>query len=258
MCHAIVFVGAGPGDPELITVKGRRLIEEADRIVYAGSLVPERLLAARKPGAEIFDSAPLTLTETHAFLSEGYRAGLRVVRLHTGDPGLYGAVREQMDLLDRDGIPYEVVPGVTAAFAAAAALKRQLTLPEVSQTVIFTRWSGRTPVPERESLQSLAAHRSTLAIYLSVHHLDRVVEDLLVHYPRETPVVVAYRVGWPDERLVRGTLETIVDLVRTEGIARQALILVGEVLEAGRQAPRSKLYDAGFEHGFRPGRTGGD
>ncbi len=254
MEHPVYFVGAGPGDPELITVKGKRLIQEADRIVYAGSLVPEILIEDRKPSARIFNSAPLTLGETHALLVEGYRRGERVVRLHTGDPSLYGAIREQMDLLDREGIPYRVAPGVTAVFAAAAGLCRELTLPEVSQTVILTRISGRTPVPELESLRSLASHRATMAIYLSVQQIDTVVSELLTSYPPQTPVVVAYRVGWPDQSFVHGTLADIAGSVKDAEIRRQALILVGDVFGVraeGEPSKRSRLYDESFGHGFR-------
>jgi precorrin-4/cobalt-precorrin-4 C11-methyltransferase len=257
MNHPIFFVGAGPGDPELITVKGRRLIAEADRIVYAGSLVPEVLFEARKEEAEIFNSASLSLQETHSLLVEAHRRGDRVVRLHTGDPSLYGAIQEQMELLDREGIPYEVVPGVSAVFAAAAALRQELTLPEVSQTLILTRMEGRTPVPERERLQTLASHRATLAIYLSVQSIEKVVETLTLEYPSETPVVVAYRVGWPDEALVEGTLADIAERVHAAGVKRQAVILVGDVLgaRAGGLLSRSKLYDETFDHGYRKARS---
>ena len=249
----IYFVGAGPGDPELITVKGKRLLQAADRVVYAGSLVPEALLEDCRPGTAIFDSAPLTLSETHAILCTGYRKGERVVRLHTGDPSLYGAIREQMDLLDQEGIPYEVVPGVSVVFAAAAALKRELTIPEVSQTVILTRMSGRTPVPDREALGSLASHGATLAIYLSVQQIEKVTEEIAPHYPPETPVVVAYRVGWPDQEFVYGTLSDVAQKVLTAGITRQAVILIGEVFgkQGGDKPRRSKLYDESFGHGFR-------
>ncbi len=253
MTQPIYFVGAGPGDPELITVKGRRLLEEADRIVYAGSLVPEDLLAYCKVGAERISSAPLTLEATHALLTDGYRRGLRVVRLHTGDPALYGAIHEQMLLLDRDGIPYEVVPGISVVFAAAAVLKQELTLPEVSQTVILTRMGGRTPVPEKERLRSLAEHQATLAIYLSVQNMAEVVQELLTAYPPETPVVVAYRVGWPDQQVVHGTLQDIVAHVQAAGIRRQALILVGAVFAARTAAigKRSQLYHEAFRNGYR-------
>jgi precorrin-4/cobalt-precorrin-4 C11-methyltransferase len=257
MNHPIHFVGAGPGDPELITVKGQRLIAEADRIVYTGSLVPEALLDKRKGGAEVFNSASLSLQETHGLLVEAHRRGDRAVRLHTGDPSLYGAIQEQMELLDREGIPYAVVPGVSAVFAAAAALRQELTLPEVSQTLILTRMEGRTPVPERERLQALASHHATMAIYLSVQNIEKVVAELTSQYPSETPVVVAYRVGWPDESFVEGTLATIAERVRTAGVKRQALILVGDVfsVRAGIRVKRSKLYDETFDHGYRKART---
>ena len=253
MNHPIYFVGAGPGDPELITVKGKRLLREADLVVYAGSLVPEAFLEDLKTGATTFNSASLTLQETHALLAEGYRGGKRVVRLHTGDPSLYGAIQEQMALLDREAIPYEVVPGVSAVFAAAAALKQELTLPEVSQTLILTRRGGRTPVPEGEKLELLAAHRATLVIYLSVQQIETVVSELLTSYPRQTPVVVAYRVGWPDQSFVEGTLDDIAAKVKDADINRQAIIMVGKVFgvrSAGELKP-SKLYDESFSHGFR-------
>ena len=253
MNHPIYFVGAGPGDPELITVKGRRLLQEADRVVYAGSLVPEALLEDMRANARAFNSASLTIRETHALLAEGYRAGERVVRLHTGDPSLYGAIQEQMELLDRDAIPYEVVPGVSAVFAAAAALRQELTLPEISQTVILTRLAGRTPVPELEDLALLAAHRATLVIYLSVQQIEKVASELLSSYPPETPVVVAYRVGWPDQSFTQGSLADIADKVKDADIRRQAIIMVGDVFgirTAGGLKP-SKLYDESFSHGFR-------
>jgi precorrin-4/cobalt-precorrin-4 C11-methyltransferase len=256
MKHPIHFVGAGPGDPELITVKGKRLLEEADRIVYAGSLVPEVLLEGRKQGARTINSASLALSQTHGLLVEGYHGGERVVRLHTGDPGLYGAIQEQMELLDREEIPYGVVPGVSAVFAAAAALKQELTLPEVSQTVILTRMAGRTAVPERERLRALAEHGATLAIYLSVQQIEKVVSELAPCYSPDTPVVVAYRVGWPDERFIQSTLDGIVSAVGEADIQRQAIILVGDVFGARSRtgAARSKLYDESFSHGFRKGR----
>lgn len=256
MKYDVYFVGAGPGDPELITVKGRRLLMEADRIVYTGSLVPGVLLESRKPRCAVFNSASLALSETHRLLREGYLAGERVVRLHTGDPGLYGAIQEQMDLLEADGIPYQVVPGVSAAFAAAAALKQELTLPELSQTVILTRLAGRTPVPEGERLHLLAAHRATLVIYLSAKEIDRVVAEVGTHYPPETPVVVAYRVGWPDEAFLHGTLGDIASQVKQAGIRSHAVIMIGEVFGARKSSrrSRSKLYDEAFEHGFRRNR----
>lgn len=253
MRYPINFVGAGPGDPDLITVKGQRLLEQADRVVYAGSLVPRALLQNCRPDAAIFNSASLTLEETHALLREGYDGGERVVRLHTGDPSLYGAIQEQMLLLEKDAIPYRVVPGVSAVFAAAAALRQELTLPEVSQTVILTRLGGRTSVPEKEQLGSLAAHRATLVIYLSVQQIDKVVSELRSSYPGKTPVVVAYRVGWPDQRLLETSLEDVADAVKCAGISRQALIMVGDVFAARSHGmlKRSKLYDESFSHGYR-------
>ncbi len=254
MGYPIAFVGAGPGDPELITVKGRRLLEEADRVVYAGSLVPETLLEACRQQTRRVNSAGLTLEETHRELAQGYRRGERVVRLHTGDPALYGAVQEQMRLLERDHIDYYVVPGVSAAFAAAAELKRSFTLPEISQTVIFTRAEGNTPVPEGERLRSLARHETTLVIYLSVSRIEQVVAELSEHYPRSTPVVVAHRVGWPDQHFIEATLDDIAARVVAAGIRRQALIMVGEVFAAASMETRSQLYSEAFSHGFRHGK----
>ena len=261
MNEPVRFVGAGPGDPELITVKGMRLLEKADRVVYAGSLVPKTLLQYCKKDVLAFDSASLTLARTHALLKEGYEAGERVVRLHTGDPGLYGALLEQMALLDRDGIAYEVVPGVTAGFAAAAAVNKVLTIPELTQTVILTRLGARTPVPGKEELAALASHRATMIIYLSVQRIEEVVDQLREHYPADTPVIVAYRVGWPEQKFLRGSLDTIAALVHSEQIERQALILVGEVFRekapGGEGVKRSKLYDESFSHQFRDAEKDG-
>ncbi|MCX7822845.1 MAG: precorrin-4 C(11)-methyltransferase [Syntrophobacterales bacterium] len=251
MPFPVYFVGAGPGDPELITVKGKKLLEEADRIIYAGSLVPEELLKVSKPSAKLIDSSSLTLEETHAIIVEGYHNGELIVRLHSGDPSLYGATHEQMVLLDRDKIPYEVVPGISAVFAAAARLKRELTVPGISQTLILTRFAGRTPVPDDESLRSLAAHRTTLVIYLSVQHIERLTRELVESYPSDTPVVVAYRIGWPDETFLHGTIEDIGEKVKQAGINRQALILVGKVFGDRDETKRSLLYDGNFSHGFR-------
>jgi precorrin-4/cobalt-precorrin-4 C11-methyltransferase len=257
MKYPIVFVGAGPGDPELITVKGRRLVQEADLIVYTGSLVPEALIADRKASAKVYSSASLALAETHRLLREGYHSGERVVRLHTGDPSLYGAIQEQMQLLDQEGIPYSVVPGVSAVFAAAAALKQELTLPEVSQTVILTRIAGRTPVPAAERLAALAGHHSTLVIYLSVQQIEEVVAEVAPGYHPDTPVVVAHRVGWPDQSFVYGNLADIASKVKAAGIRSQAIIMIGEVFGArgGIEMKKSRLYDEAFEHGFRKAKT---
>ena len=246
----VYFIGAGPGDPQLITLRGAKIIEVADLIVYTGSLVPRSLLATAREGAEIHDSSHLSLAETHRFLKESVRKNQIVARVHTGDPALYGAIQEQIHLLQKEGISFEIVPGVTVAFAAAAAIGRQLTQPEGTQTLILTRMAGRTPVPDSENLAGLALHRASLVIYLSVSLIREVVAELEQGYPPDTPVVVAYRVGWPDEKFISSTLADIADTVEKSGIKRQAVILVGEAL-AGELKTRSKLYDPSFEHGFR-------
>lgn len=247
--HPVVFLGAGPGDPELITLKGRRLLDEADIVVYAGSLVNAALLDGIK--AACHDSAAMDLDAIMELLARGYRDGLRVVRLHTGDPAIYGAIREQMQWLDAAAIPYAVVPGVSSAFAAAAALRKELTVPEVTQTVIFTRQAGRTPVPERESLRNLASAQATMCIFLSVSMIAKVVEDLRAGgYPAETPIAVVERASWPDEQILRGTLADIVAKVQASQIRKTAMIVVGPAL-AGDSRIASKLYDAGFSHEYR-------
>lgn len=252
--NIVHFVGAGPGDAELITVKGARLLGQADVVVYAGSLVDRDLVRTYAPNARIWDSAAMTLEETTRVLADAVAAGLRAVRLHTGDPAVYGAIQEQMAALDSLGIPYAVVPGVTSAFAAAASLRQELTLPEVSQTVIITRLAGRTPVPERERLAEIARIGATLVIYLSVAMVDRVVAELLQGaYTPETPVAVVSRASWPDEETLEGTLADIAGKVKVAGIGKQAVILVGDVLRARREGlpAVSKLYDKGFNHGCR-------
>ena len=253
----VLFVGAGPGDPELITVKGQKALQQADLVIYAGSLVNPALLAQLKPGASSVDSAPLTLEQVMAQMLAAVGQGQRVVRLHTGDPALYGAIQEQMACLDQAGVGYAVIPGVTAVFAGAAALKQQLTLPEVSQTLILSRIEGRTPVPASEQLRKVAAVGGTLCLYLSVDRIAQVVDDLLGGgvFTTATPAAVVYRASWPDERVVEGTLADIADKASAAGIRRQALILVGEVLAARSQGvpSRSKLYDPGFSHGYRDG-----
>jgi precorrin-4/cobalt-precorrin-4 C11-methyltransferase len=247
----IHFVGAGPGDPELITVKGKRLIEAADLIVYAGSLVNPALLANLKPECAVYDSAVMTLEEVLTRLEAGFRKGCRVVRLHTGDPSLFGAVREQLDALARKGIPCEIVPGVSSFSAAAAALKSEYTLPGVSQTLILTRMEGKTPVPERESLERLAAHQASMVIFLSIGMIEALVGRLLQHYPATTPAAVVYKASWPEERVIRGQLENIAASVREAGIVKTALLAVGNFL--GSEYQLSKLYDAGFSHQYRTG-----
>lgn len=251
----VLFVGAGPGDPELITLKGLRALQQADLVVYAGSLVNPALLEECHADCEIHDSAPLNLEQVLKLLLKGAKAGQRVVRLHTGDPALYGAIQEQMEALDADAIPYRVIPGVTATFAAAASLKQELTLPGVSQTLVLTRLAGRTPVPDSEALRNIARIGGTICLYLSVGMMDKLVAELLAGgiFTPQTPVAVVYRASWPDERIVEGTLADIAAKVAAAGITRQALILVGEVLKARQQGvpEKSKLYDPGFAHGYR-------
>ena len=247
--HPVVFLGAGPGDPELLTLKGRRLLDTADLVVYAGSLVNPVLLDGIR--ASCHDSAGLDLEAIMTLLAEGYKRGLRTVRLHTGDPAMYGAIREQMQWFDARAIAYEVVPGVSSVFAAAAALRTELTVPEVTQTVILTRQAGRTPVPERESLVRLAAAQATMCIFLSVSMMGRVVEDLRAGgYPVDTPIAVVERASWPDERMVRGTLANIAARVADSGIRKTAMIVVGPALSADSRVA-SKLYDAAFSHEYR-------
>lgn len=253
--YPVIFIGAGPGDPELITVKGQKALARAEVVLYAGSLVSAAVLGWARPEAELIDTAPLNLEQIVAKMIAAQRAGQRVARVHSGDTALFSAMQEQLEVLEGEGIPCQVIPGVTAAAAAAAVLAQELTLPEVTQTVILTRAAGRTPVPEREKLRDLARHGASLVIYLSVKLLDRVVAELVEAYGPEAPVVVAYRVSWPEQQLIRGTLATIAHLVREVGIERQALILVGPALapREGRLKAHSKLYDKTFAHGFRPG-----
>ena len=244
----IHFVGAGPGDPDLITVKGQRLLAAADLIIYAGSLVNPALLAMAKPGCAIHDSAALDLDQRAAELVG------RVRRLHTGDPSIYGAIREQMDRLRARGIAFEQVPGVSSFFAAAAALKAEYTLPGITQTVILTRMEGRTAVPGPEAIRSLASHGSTMVVFLSVHQIDGLVGELLAggSYRADTPVAVVHKASWPDQRIVRGTLADIAAAVETAGIRKTALVVIGDFL--GDEYELSKLYDPGFSHGYRQAR----
>jgi len=259
---SVFFIGAGPGDPELITVKGRRFLKEADVVVYAGSLIQERALWYAKKRAKIYNSASMTLDEIMKIMVEAVKAGKKVVRLHTGDPTLYSALREQADILEEEGIHYEIVPGVSSAFASAAALKKELTMPEVTQTVIFTRLEGRTPVPEKERLSELAKHNTTICIFLSAGMIDRVVKELKQGYSDNTPVAVVYRATWEDEKIVEGTLKDIARKVKKAKIKRQAMIIIGKTLgqwtatagskqRARVKGQKSKLYDKDFKHGYR-------
>ncbi|MGL6153534.1 MAG: precorrin-4 C(11)-methyltransferase [Cetobacterium sp.] len=247
----VYFIGAGPGDPELITIKGQRIVKEADIIIYAGSLVPREVIECHKEGAEVYNSASMTLEEVMDVTIKGIKAGKKVARVHTGDPAIFGAHREQMDVLDEHGIEYEVIPGVSSFLASAAAVKKEFTLPGVAQTVICTRLEGRTPVPEKESLESLAAHRASMAIFLSVHMIGDVVKRLAVHYPMTTPIAGVQRATWEDQKIVMGTLETIEEKVKEANISKTAQILVGDFL--GNEYEKSKLYDKHFTHEFRKG-----
>lgn len=247
----VYFIGAGPGDPELITVKGQRLVKEADVIIYAGSLVPRQVIECHKEGAEIHNSASMTLEEVIDVTVKAIKAGKKVARVHTGDPAIFGAHREQMDMLDEYGIEYEVIPGVSSFLASAAAVKKEFTLPSISQTVICTRLEGRTPVPEKESLESLASHRASMAIFLSVHMIGDVVKRLATHYPMTTPIAIVQRASWEDQKIVLGTLETIEEKVKEANITKTAQILVGDFL--GDKYEKSLLYDKHFTHEFRKG-----
>ena len=248
----IYFVGAGSGAVDLITVRGRSLIERADVIVYAGSLVNPEHLTFAKPECDIYDSAKLSLEQVMEIMLPAAKAGKLVVRLHTGDPSIYGAIREQMDILDAEGVEYEVCPGVSSFCGAAAALKAEYTLPNVSQSVILTRMEGRTPVPERESIQSFAAHGATMVLFLSAGMLGELSRRLIEGgYTAETPAAIVYKATWPDEKIVRCTVGTLAERAREADITKTALITVGGFL--GTEYDRSKLYDPTFTHEFRTG-----
>ena len=247
------FVGAGSGAADLITVRGARLLGEADVVIYAGSLVNPALLSYTKPGCEIHNSAKMTLEEVVDVMAKAHFLGKNMVRLHTGDPSIYGAIREQMDALRQKNIPFEVVPGVSSFCGAAAALQAEYTLPGVSQTVIITRAAGRTPVPEKENIRSLAAHRATMAIFLSAGLLEQLKEDLVEGgYPPETPAAIVYKATWPDEKVCICQVSTLAETAQKEGINKTALILVGDFL--GQQYDRSLLYHPNFTTGFREGK----
>ena len=244
------FIGAGPGAADLITLRGARLLGEADVIIYAGSLVNSALLDYKKAGCAVYDSASMTLEQVLAVMREAEGAGKTTVRLHTGDPSLYGAIREQMDALDRLGIPYDVTPGVSSFSGAAAALNAEYTLPEVSQSVIITRMAGRTPVPEGERLRALAAHGCTMVLFLSTGLLEEVEEELAAGgYAPDTPAAIVYKATWPEERVYRCTVSTLAETARKNGVTKTALITVGHFL--GDDYERSKLYDPAFPPGCR-------
>ena len=245
----IHFIGAGPGAADLITVRGARLLGEADVIIYAGSLVNPALLDYKKEGCAVYDSAGMTLEEVLAVMEETEQAGKTTVRLHTGDPSLYGAIREQMDALDEKGIAYDVTPGVSSFSGAAAALQAEYTLPEVSQSVIITRMAGRTPVPEGEKLSKMASHGCTMVLFLSTGLLEEVEKELMEGgYSPDTPAAIVYKATWPEEKVYRCTVSTLAQTARDNHVTKTALITVGGFL--------GKDYDPTFTHGCRQGIEG--
>lgn len=247
----VYFIGAGPGDPELITVKGRKLLDSADVVIYAGSLVNPELLKDIK--AEVVDSSRLTLDEISGLIKNSISKNKMVVRLHTGDTSLYSAISEQIERLRDLNIGYEVIPGVSSAMAGAALLGQELTIPEISQTVIFTRIEGRTPVPKTERLSELSKHKATMVVFLSAGMVEKVRDELLQGYPEDTPVVIIEKASWPEQRIVKGTLKNIAEVVKNAGIKKTALIYVGEALRASGKSlgKESRLYHKDFKHGYR-------
>lgn len=244
------FVGAGPGDKELITLRGYRLLSEADIVIYAGSLVNPELLEYCKEDCEIYNSAVMDLEEIISVMEEGVKAGKEVVRLQTGDFSIYGSIREQVEELNKCNIEFDCTPGVSSFLGASSAMGVEYTVPEVSQSVIITRMEGRTPVPPRESIESFAAHQTSMVIFLSVQEIEKVVERLVEGgYPTDTPAAVIYKATWPDEKVLKGTLSDIAEKVRENGIKKTALIMVGKFL--GEEYYNSKLYDKDFVHEYR-------
>ena len=249
----VIFIGAGPGDRELITLKGKKNLEKADVVIYAGSLLNPEILDYTKKDVELFDSAKMNLKEVLKVMVDSVKEGKVVARVHDGDPSFFGAITEQMDFLDEQKIEYTVIPGVSCLQGGAAALRRELTLPNVSQSVIITRPEGRTPVPEGEKIRELAKHGTTMVIFLGIQHVEKVIEELkLSGRPTDTPVSVVYRATWKQQKIVRGTMQDIVQKVKDAGITRQALIFVGEVFNP-KSYDFSKLYDPKFTTGYRKG-----
>jgi precorrin-4 C11-methyltransferase len=248
-CGHIEIVGAGPGDPELVSVRGKHFLQKADLILYAGSLVPRELTYYAKQGAVVRSSASMTLEEQFELMKEFYDRGMLVVRLHTGDPCIYGAIQEQMAFFDRYGMRYHITPGISSFQAAAAALRSQFTIPEKVQTIILTRGEGRTPMPEKEQLHKLAQSQSTMCIYLSAGIVDQVQEELLQAYPPETPVAACYKLTWKEERIYRGQLKDLARIVKENNLTLTTLLVVGEAID-NRQG-LSKLYSHEFKHLFR-------
>ena len=249
----VYFIGAGPDDPELLTLKAQRLIAACPVCLYAGSLVPEQVVAGAPEGALVMDTAPMTLDDTHAQIVAAHQRGQDVARVHSGDPSLYGAIAEQIRRLVADGIDYQIIPGVPAYAATAAALGQELTIPEVAQSIVLTRMSMKsTSMPPGETLDNFGRTGATLAIHLGVRALRDIERQLAPHYGADCPVVVAYRVGWPDQMFIRGTLSDIHQKVRAEKITRTALIMVGPALGAVKDFKDSALYDPAVPHVLRP------
>ncbi|MDE6078053.1 MAG: precorrin-4 C(11)-methyltransferase, partial [Muribaculaceae bacterium] len=245
----IEIVGAGPGDPELISVRGKHFLQMADLILYAGSLVPEKLTHYAKPGCVVRSSASMNLEEQFNLMKDFYDRDLLVVRLHTGDPCIYGAIQEQMAFFDKYGMSYHITPGISSFQAAAAALRSQFTIPEKVQTIILTRGEGRTPMPEREQLNKLAASQSTMCIFLSAGIVDDVQRELLTAYPPETPVAACYKLTWPEEKIYRGQLKDLARIVHDNNLTLTTLLVVGEAID--NREGLSRLYNDGFKHLFR-------
>lgn len=261
----VFFVGSGPGDPELITVKAQRIISEADVVVYADSLVPEEIANLASASAEVHGSKSMALPDIMEIMLGAVARGKTVARVQSGDPSVYGAILEQMRILEREEVEYEIIPGVSAAFAAAAVLKTELTVPGVTQSIIMTRAEGRVAMPPKEQLEDLASHGCSLVIFLSITRMTKIVRELTgAGYPEDTPVAVAYRVGWPEEKIIRGTLADIAAKVRDAKINRQALVMVGEAMNPElispeyvdeRQSETSHLYSESYTHLFRNARA---
>lgn len=251
MERKVYFIGAGPGDPDLITVKGRDILTKTDVVIYAGSLVSKEHLDYCKEGVEVYNSASMTLKEVIKVIEKAHNENKSIVRLHTGDPSIYGAIKEQMDELDKLNICYDVVPGVSSFAAAAASIKKEFTLPGVSQTVILTRVEGRTPVPEKEDLEVLASRGASMALFLSVGMIDKVALKLKKGYGRNVPIAVIQRATWKDEKVVIGTLDDIAKKVKDANITKTAQILVGDFIDC--KYDKSLLYDEKFTHEFRKG-----
>ncbi len=246
----VYIIGAGPGDPKLITVRGAELVASCPVVLYTGSLVPKEIVARARPDAKVLDSSGMTLEEIVAVVQEARDSDQDVARVHTGDPVIFGSTAEQMRRFAEIGVDYEIVPGVSSFTAAAAAIGRELTLPELCQTIIVTRAEGRTPMPPTEKLEEMAKHQATMCFFLSITLLAKIARTLIPHYGADCPVAIVYRASWPDQQIVMGTLEDIFEKVKAAGITSQAIILVGRVLTSSDFA-NSKLYDPSFKHNFR-------